>query len=1006
MYRLLFACVCSAILIPMAFGLDLSAPLEGVREMRSTVSSFLGTHRCVHDRQRVWCWGDNEYGQLAQGHTVDLSLATPVPELPTFVQRITSLATGSRHTCAVTDLRLFCWGNNAAGQLGTGDFEHRLRPTEIDLGQPVVGVGAGSQHTCAVDVIDRVFCWGGNDQGQVGVEPDMGTSQPIPVQVGDRLEVEQFALGSGFSCARAAGDIWCWGSNRFGQLGDGTLDSRPGRQRVQGLPAAVDNVAVGLSHACASDDQAVFCWGQNNLAQVGVPSDEEDPESERVSVPVEVQGLGSEVADLALSGNRSCAALGDEVHCWGGFSAGPEPALSWQAPETITALPEEDCAVTGSTVSCVNNTAQGSWASPRLAHRVDGLPRLPLAPAAPPRLTLGANNGCLIYNDDSTGNRLRCWGSNAFGQLGQSDFSPWPFAVEVQPGADAEVFNVGVGASHMCATTPGGLYCWGDNFFNQLGVDDLDESAAPLLSSIPIEPGERVVSNFGYNCLWRPQTSEPLRCWGRVLRGMLEFAPENGSVAQPFEIPVPGILEKVQTGRDHLCIIVDTEKPGREVYCLGDIQTSEDYAEIPTPERWALRQVETGLSEILDLQRAAFTHCALGPDEVVCWGMDHARPEGSRGRKRPPTAVTLPEGFDPAEAGFRFSVGGRHACASNANGETQCIGLPLRFACNFAEATGQIGGGSGLIGCTEEEFFLSDAERDWMKLAALPSSPATALKSGDEYSCALKGGFVHCWGWSRGVPIERLPAKSEQSRLVMRRGAIEPAATLPVALDEMQSCPAFMVARTSLLDPQDESASGAWGAEVLLREGGTKLQGGLNFGGFAKGAEGVPGFAAFRIDNNNEGPQIVRLEMRGDGGQFLIRLETIPPGGGPRQPVLGELRTLTDEPTVVEAQLSEGFHVISLQRVASAPEPALFLVSARTSKLDGTPASFRFGAVVGGYLAPGLSGFAGICTDAAGEVELRTEGQSTRGAKGSGDLRIELENRTSGELIFDSADGD
>jgi len=157
-YRLILAFACAAFLMPMASALDRSAPLEGVREMHSTVSSFLGTHRCVHDRQRVWCWGDNEFGQLGQGHTVDLSLATPVPDLPAFVQRITSLATGSRHTCAVTDLRLFCWGNNAAGQLGTGDFERRLRPTEIDLGQPVVRVGTGAQHTCAVDVIDRVFC--------------------------------------------------------------------------------------------------------------------------------------------------------------------------------------------------------------------------------------------------------------------------------------------------------------------------------------------------------------------------------------------------------------------------------------------------------------------------------------------------------------------------------------------------------------------------------------------------------------------------------------------------------------------------------------------------------------------------------------------------------------------------------------------------------------------------------------------------------------------------------
>ena len=990
---------------------DDTIALDGQMAGAYSGSSFEGGHRCAHDGSRVWCWGSNTAGQLGLGHTADTSLATVVSGLQGATTRfrpgIAGLALGGRHSCAVKDQRVNCWGSNHSGQLGTGDLVDRLDPTLIalppldseDFASNIVSVGAGLAHSCAQASGGASWCWGDNQHGQTGSDPAIAARNPVPVFAATMGEVDQWALGDAFSCHLSRGEVWCWGSNSHGQLGNGTLQSRHEPARVVGLPDTITMLKAGPRHLCASDGHEVYCWGANERAQAGIAS---SSGNERVTTPVAIAGLAGEVVDLALSQNRSCAATNTEVWCWGAAWLGgagqpdePVATLSWQADSLITALPDQECALAAQRLVCINGSGQGQWASPRGAHRVADLPLLTPDASDQPRLIAGEANACIVFEHGDA----YCWGNNSFGQLAQSDTDPRDSAVLLPLPGGALPREIGIGSHHACATSDSGLYCWGSNFFNALGRDDVPESAAPLAASIGISPESRLVAGFGFTCLWEPGTSEALRCWGRVAPGMSEFAPEGQStVAAPFDIPAPGQLEMVQAGREHLCMLVETDSGVRDVHCLGDIRTSSDYFDTPAPLRYALRRVETGLDSVQSIQVAAFSHCALGQSGISCWGMDHASSTGMRGNRQPPAPVQFPEAIDPAGDGLRFAVGGRHVCAAD-GGQNRCIGLPQPLSCNHAVAMGEIGPGSGFVGCVEEESRLTAGERDWMALAGLPASPARELVSGNEYSCSIQGAHVYCWGWSAAVTAAR-GLEVGQPRPVLRRASIEPAATAAITLDFDKACPAFILASTRLLDPLDSDSAGNWGMEMLLRDGDTRLHGGLNFGGFARLENS--GYAAFRIDNGGLGPQRVRIEAEGNGDQFIFEVSSAAPVGSPQETVFSEMITLDESLSPIEIELDEGFHVIRFRSLFS-ENPALFLVRANTTRLDGSPASFRYGAVVGGYIEPGLSGFAGLCTDGAGSMLVRSQGNRTRGPRGAGDLRIRVENRTSGELIIDSA---
>jgi alpha-tubulin suppressor-like RCC1 family protein len=145
----------------------------------------------------------------------------------------------------------------------------------------VSAFGLGYAHSCARHATGTA-CWGAGDVGQLGEGDTVSRAAPAPVSLADVVQIDG---GEQHTCARRAnGEVWCWGWDRYKQVGGGGDRSEPARMALDG---AARDLAVGGQHTCAVlDDGRVFCWGRNIQGQLG--SWEAGSES---AAPVEVEGL-------------------------------------------------------------------------------------------------------------------------------------------------------------------------------------------------------------------------------------------------------------------------------------------------------------------------------------------------------------------------------------------------------------------------------------------------------------------------------------------------------------------------------------------------------------------------------------------------------------------------------------------------------------------------------------------------------------------------------------------
>ena len=179
---------------------------------------------------RLFCWGDDQDGELGDGGT-DTDQNVPVEVAGALTTWSSSFSAGERNTCArKTGGRLFCWGSDIAGQLGDGGGEQ-------DQGAPVQvsggftdwrEVGVGNGHICARRANGTLYCWGADGSGQIGDGADDGLQENGPAQVGGSTAWTTLDAGGDHTCARKnSGRLFCWGRDFYGQIGDGADPGNP-----------------------------------------------------------------------------------------------------------------------------------------------------------------------------------------------------------------------------------------------------------------------------------------------------------------------------------------------------------------------------------------------------------------------------------------------------------------------------------------------------------------------------------------------------------------------------------------------------------------------------------------------------------------------------------------------------------------------------------------------------------------------------------------------------------
>ncbi len=250
----------------------------------------------------VWTWGYNIYGQLGNGTFTNSTVYTPIQV--SGIRGVLSIAAGGNiavdscgHSLALkSDGTVWAWGYNGYGQLGDGTIENKNVPVQVIGLSGIVAIASGDYHNLALKSDGTVWAWGYNGYGQLG---DGTTEEKIPVQVSGLNNVIAISGGAHHSLAvKSDGTVWAWGENTYGQLGNGTFTSSNVYTPIQvsGI-GSITAIAAGATHSLAQQsDGTVWAWGSNYYGQLG------DGTTEDKNTPTQVKNinLGETSADAIV----------------------------------------------------------------------------------------------------------------------------------------------------------------------------------------------------------------------------------------------------------------------------------------------------------------------------------------------------------------------------------------------------------------------------------------------------------------------------------------------------------------------------------------------------------------------------------------------------------------------------------------------------------------------------------------------------------------------------------
>lgn len=612
-----------------------------------------GSHTCMVIMDgALYCWGDNTYGQIGDSSTTLRKTPTRV----TGISAVETVSAGTFHTCAATrEGEVWCWGQNNYGQLGDGSSINRLAPTKVvGLSSLVQEVASGSTNTCALTNESAVFCWGDNAVGQLGDGTTIPRSSPVAA-LNLSNGVRGIGAGDRFSCALlTAGGVKCWGLNIYGQIGDGTRTVRSTPVTVLDLTDA-QTLAVGSNFACAlSSSRGSVCWGSDGSYQLGDGS-----RTGRGSPrPVMVRGLVGSVRQLGAGGGHACALLETgSMRCWGwndysqlgnGYVQ-PQltPAPIVDLPQTLRSLSvgnEHSCAVTeGGAVLCwgTNNSygalGTGDFVS---RHTPTGVVNLSSGVAS---VTTGDDFSCAL----TVTGAVKCWGHNDRGQLGDGSRATKTVPVAVQ-GLDANVSAIAAGGFHACALLSSGeVRCWGFGGYGNLGNGSTDDASVPA-TVINLGSGAlAIAAGFTHTCAILKDGT--VRCWGRGDNGQLGNGSQNTLSSTPVTVTGLNSPQSLALGTYFSCAILDAGGVSCwGNYGIGQSTTPALIPGVPIPARV--------------ITAGGFHACAVTDASTMkCWGTngDGELGDGTTlARTSPVSVVGLSGTIKLASAGYQATCVG------------------------------------------------------------------------------------------------------------------------------------------------------------------------------------------------------------------------------------------------------------------------------------------------------------------------------------------------------------
>lgn len=222
----------------------------------------------------VWTFGENKYGQLGDGTTKNRNYPSPVkgPYGKGYLKDIIDVKAGAFHVIALSkDGTLWVWGDNEFGQLGDGTYETHYYPVKVNSIQNIVKISCGAFHSAAINKKGYLFTWGRNWKGQLGDGTYENKNVPVIVRDEDGKflrDIVDVSLGRNHTIAlNKNGEVYVWGSNVFGQLGNNILKKVNFPIKVSFKGKNLNNItkisASGSYSVALSKDGTLYFWGSN-----------------------------------------------------------------------------------------------------------------------------------------------------------------------------------------------------------------------------------------------------------------------------------------------------------------------------------------------------------------------------------------------------------------------------------------------------------------------------------------------------------------------------------------------------------------------------------------------------------------------------------------------------------------------------------------------------------------------------------------------------------------------